>query len=191
MRVTTNRAVQALLLGLLLLLPASYAQEQVNIAKVQQAAEQGNADAQSLLGLMYHEGKGVPQDHKQAFAWSRKAAEQGNADAQSLLGLMYFKGQGVPQDYKQAVAWFRKAAEQGEAKAQHNFGAMYYYGQVVPQDYLQAYVWFSVAAANGAPGSQEDRDAVATRLSPEQLERAQKTAAEYFEKYQAKTSKNR
>ena len=60
MRVTTNRTVQALLLGLLLLLPASYAQEQVNVAKVQQAAEQGDAVAQFKLGAMYDRGNGVP-----------------------------------------------------------------------------------------------------------------------------------
>ena len=69
-----------------------------------EAAEQGHADAQSNLGLMYAMGWGVPKDDVQAVAWYRKAAEQGNADAQSNLGRMYAKGEGVPQDYAQAVA---------------------------------------------------------------------------------------
>ncbi len=58
------------------------------ISEVQKAAEQGNADAQSLLGAMYEYGKGVAQDDKQALAWTRKAAEQGNATAQFALGVM-------------------------------------------------------------------------------------------------------
>ena len=55
-------------------------------------AEQGNASAQSNLGLMYYNGQGVPQDYAAAAAWYRKAAEQGNAGGQFNLALMYFTG---------------------------------------------------------------------------------------------------
>ncbi len=40
-------------------------------------AEQGNALAQSILGGMYDEGQGVPQDYAEAVRWYRRAAEQG------------------------------------------------------------------------------------------------------------------
>ena len=52
-------------------------------------ADQGNADAQSRLGLLYANGRGVPQDDAAAANWYQKAADQGNADAQVLR-------QGVP-----------------------------------------------------------------------------------------------
>ena len=52
-------------------------------------AEQGDADAQFNLGVMYDEGDGVPQDYKEAFKWYRLAAEQGDAFAQFELGVMY------------------------------------------------------------------------------------------------------
>ena len=52
-------------------------------------AEQGDADAQFNLGVMYDEGDGVPQDYKEAFKWYRFAAEQGVALAQTYLGVMY------------------------------------------------------------------------------------------------------
>jgi TPR repeat protein len=39
-------------------------------------AEQGLAKAQSNLGVMYDEGKGVPQDHMIAGKWHRKADKQ-------------------------------------------------------------------------------------------------------------------
>ncbi len=56
------------------------------------AAEQGYADAQFNMGVMYSKGKGVPQDYKTAVKWYKLAAEQGYADAQFNLGLMYVIG---------------------------------------------------------------------------------------------------
>ena len=62
-------------------------------------AEQGDAQAQYNLGIMYDNGQGVPQDDAEAVKWYRKAAEQGIAKAQYNLGVMYANGRGVPQDY--------------------------------------------------------------------------------------------
>ena len=73
-------------------------------------AEQGHVDAQNLLGIMYREGHGVPQDHVEAVKWYRLAAEQGEAIAQYNLGVIYHEGQGVPQDYVQAHMWYSLAA---------------------------------------------------------------------------------
>jgi TPR repeat protein len=44
-------------------------------------AKQGDASMQSLVGSMYNEGKGVPQNDKTAVKWYRLAAEQGYASA--------------------------------------------------------------------------------------------------------------
>src|SRR5262249_25136330 len=62
-----------------------------------QLAEQGHQWAQRRLGLIYAEGKAVPQDYEEAIKWYRLAAAQGNVPAQYSLGLAYEKGQGVPQ----------------------------------------------------------------------------------------------
>ena len=62
------------------------------------AAEQGSADAQFALGVMYGNGDGVPRDYSEAVKWWRKAAEQGFAPAQYNLGKTLQEGQGVPQD---------------------------------------------------------------------------------------------
>ena len=80
------------------------------------AAEQGDADAQYRLGIMYLNGRGVPQDDVVAVKWSHKAAEQGDADAQSLLGAMYERGRGVPQDFIQAHMWFNLAASRSSGE---------------------------------------------------------------------------
>ena len=84
-----------------------------DIEQLRKAAEQGDADAQFNLGLMYDIGKGVPQDYQEAVKWYRMAAEQGYADAQYFLGLSYATGEGVPENDAEAVKWYRKAAEQG------------------------------------------------------------------------------
>ncbi len=80
------------------------------IRELRLLAEQGDADAQFNLGIMYGDGRGVAQDYAEALQWYRKAAEQGYAKAQNNLGFMYSNGQGVPQDYAQAHMWYNLAA---------------------------------------------------------------------------------
>ncbi|MDA2911492.1 sel1 repeat family protein [Nitrospiraceae bacterium AH_259_D15_M11_P09] len=80
-------------------------------------AEQGVAKAQTALGLLYHIGRGVPQDSIEAVRWFRMAAEQGNAPGQTGLGGMYFYGRGVPQDDVLAQMWVNLAAAQGNELA--------------------------------------------------------------------------
>jgi TPR repeat protein len=41
---------------------------------------------------MYHKGKGVDQNNKEAVKWLRKAAEQGDAVCQKSLGILYLNG---------------------------------------------------------------------------------------------------
>src|SRR5215471_9458253 len=92
-------------------------------------ADQGDAQAQYNLGVLYDNGQGVPQNDAEAMKWYRKAAEKGHARAQQNLGTMYANGQGVPQNYTEAMTWFRKAADQGHAGAQQSLGSMYFNGQ--------------------------------------------------------------
>ena len=118
-------------------------------------AEQGDANAQTFLGFMYANGRGVAKDEAQAIVWYRKAAEQGDATAQFSLGVMYYAdGLGVAKDKAQAVVWFRKAAELGYADAQANLGFMYANGQGVTKDEAQAVVWFRKAAEQGLARAQ-------------------------------------
>ncbi len=132
---------------------------------------------------MYAKGRGVPQDDAEALNWYRLAAEQGNARAQHYLGVMYAKGKGVPQDDAEALKWYRLAAEQGYAAAQYNLGVMYATGQGIPQDYVQAYMWFDLSArySEGVERDRmvQNRDVIASYLTPAQLAEAQKLAREW------------
>ena len=76
-------------------------------------AEQGHANAQFYLGLMYDKGEGVLQDYKTAVKWYTLAAEQGDAIAQNSLGWMYDNGHGVIKDNVYAHMWGNIAASNG------------------------------------------------------------------------------
>ncbi len=146
-------------------------------------AEQGDADAQFSVGIMYESGKGVPQDYAEAAKWYRKAAEQGIAEAQSILGVMYHAGDGVPQNHAEALKWHRMAAEQGYVRAQLETGLMYRHGQGVPQDTIQAHMWFDLAAAQGNTLGRKYRDKLAKDMTPAGISKAQALAREWSEKH--------
>lgn len=51
-------------------------------------AEQGNAEAQYMLGLIYFNGRYVTKDNDVAAHWLELSAAQGNTDAELLLGVL-------------------------------------------------------------------------------------------------------
>ena len=132
---------------------------------LRQQAEQGDADAQVELGVMYSSGQGVPEDAPEAVRWFRAAAEQGNAIAQANLGLMYASGRGVTEDVSEAAFWLRLAAEQGDADSQVKLGIIYATGRgpvvssmatvgldrgtSLPKDAAEAVRWWRRAAEQG------------------------------------------
>lgn len=87
------------------------------VALIRPMAEKGVAFAQFNLGVLYDQGKGVPQDNALAMQWYQKAAEQGLPQAQINLGIMYEQGQGVKADYVRAYFWYALADAQGDGQA--------------------------------------------------------------------------
>jgi len=146
-------------------------------------AERGHVGAQSLLGSMYDQGKGVPQDYQEAVRWYQKAAEQGHAWAQVNLGRRYAQGQGVAQNDQEAFQWVRKAAEQGYATAEGVLGSMYYEGRWgAPQDYVLARVWLTLAAEQGSEKAAGLRDFLEEEMTLDELAEAQRLAREWTPK---------
>jgi len=83
----------------------------------QESAENGEADAQYKLGLLYLTGNGALQDFAEAAKWLRRAAEQGYALAQYELGLIYRTGYGLAIDHVQSYVWLNLAAAAGIQEA--------------------------------------------------------------------------
>jgi len=85
-------------------------------------ADNGNAQAQLNLAILYERGLGVRRDLSEAFALCQLAAAQGLPEAQVELGRMYSRGWGTAQRFGEAFQWFEKAANQGDSEGQNNMG---------------------------------------------------------------------
>jgi len=114
---------------------------------LQKNAEQGDADAQFLLGFWYFGGVDGVKDYAKAFEWFLKATEQGEKHAQTYMGLLYFNGLGVSENKEKACEWFLKAAEHGDPRAQFYMG-------LLSEDKAKAVEWYSKAAEWGDADAQ-------------------------------------
>ena len=148
-------------------------------------AAEGDARAQSILGLLHYRGRGVPQDLDEAVRWFRQAGDQGDATAQFYLGVMHSEGRGVPQNYAEAARWYRLAAESGDAPAQYNLALSIAKGEVGAADNVSAFFWFNLAASrfpNADPrrsAAATNRDLMASKMTPDQLAAAQRWARDW------------
>jgi len=70
------------------------------------------------------------------------------------------------------------AAQQGRVSAQHNLGLMYANGTGALQDNTRAHMWFNLAAVGGDSRSAKNRDIMASRMTAQQVELAQRMARE-------------
>src|ERR1043165_8708895 len=77
----------------------------------QKEAENGDAEAQNTLALLYYNGDGPEKCLETAFHWCKKAAENGCVKAQYNLALTYENGEGTEYDLEKAFHWYQKAAE--------------------------------------------------------------------------------
>ena len=55
---------------------------------------------------------------------------------------------------------------------------MYYNGQGVPQDYVRAHMWYNLSASTDAEDAIKNRDTAANKMTPSQIEKAQKLSRE-------------
>lgn len=77
-------------------------------------AEQGNAEAQCIIGSMYDLGLGIESNVLEAVKWYNKSASQGYAVASNNLGTIYYSGkEGIVRNRAKASEWYQKARQQG------------------------------------------------------------------------------
>lgn len=172
-------------------------------------ANKGDAEAQYHVGMMHNNGIGTQRDIKQAFEWFKKAAasndplgayklgcyydgqgadvvasdanealkyklvaaKAGYALAQHDVALLYDR----QENPEEAVKWRRMAADQGYPKALYNLSGSYFQGKGVPKDLALAYAYYKLS--NLVP--RDKVKGMATILSKEELERAEKLVAEW------------
>ncbi|MDF1536591.1 MAG: tetratricopeptide repeat protein [bacterium] len=100
-----------------------------HLDELKSAAEAGNAEAQTQLGLLMATGEHLDEDLEGAFSWFLKAAQQGEVTAMFNLGIMFDKGLGTRADPGEAALWFWQAAEQGDLGARMKLGSMIILGR--------------------------------------------------------------
>ncbi len=145
-------------------------------------AAQGDARAQTSLGLMYARGLGFRPNMAEARRWWSLAAAQNDAGAQHNLGTVYLEGQGVAKDLPQALHWFQRAAARGHVLSQRIVGLMHYDGEGTARDPLTGLTWLTIAAENGEEGAQQTLKLLAGRVPDEQFVQARARAKEWIRK---------
>ncbi|HEY2836118.1 MAG TPA: tetratricopeptide repeat protein [Rhizomicrobium sp.] len=114
-----------------------------------EAAAQGDATAQFILGSLYADG--IKPNPRLAFDWFSAAASRGNVKAMHNLAIAYLNGTGVAQDANAAAAWFEKAASAGYRDSAFDLAVLYERGEGVAQNSREALKWYEQAASFGDP----------------------------------------
>ena len=117
------------------------------------SAEQGNSNAQLLIGSLYAIGKEISRDENKVIYWLTKAAEQGNSKAQFLLGLELRFNKDY-QDFQKSFYWFSCVAALNNPRAMYYLGSMYNEGKGTKKDIELALSWYLKSASLGDKNAQ-------------------------------------
>lgn len=130
------------------------------------AALAGYAPAQTRLGYLFEQGKGVPKDKSSAQEWYLKAAKQADALAQYHLACLFHE----TRNYSEAVHWHTEAANRGNTVSQYELALLYEAGLGVKKSVQEAFKWAELAAQDGAPTHFYARDRLSKLLSPVEVD---------------------
>lgn len=111
----------------------------VSTDSLREAAEKGDAEAQTELAKIYFRGnEPAPRDIQAGTELLNKAVQKKNPEAQLLWGACLCAGVGQSKDYLSAIDYFRRAASNGCEKAYLCMYAMYRDGCGVDKNNEQA-----------------------------------------------------
>jgi uncharacterized protein len=152
-------------------------------------AEQDNARSHYRLGDMYAYGKGVPPDQIIAKYWYRHARKQSDEDADTehdiyetekfTIGLDCYQGGEFESAFGDWEILARHGFSFNNARSQYRLGEMYKNGRGVTQDFVAAFMWYDIAASRSIQEAANNRDLLAERITPSQLQTALKRAHEF------------
>lgn len=128
--------------------------------------------------------------------WAKAIADEHERSAKNNLGYLLYYGLGGEADIDQAISLWTQAAQAGDRESQWHLGQASEDGKGVEQSVVKAYAWYRCAAA-GVPALSADGeletdialdarkslDRLLPKLSPAELEGAEKLAELYIAKY--------
>lgn len=130
-----------------------------------EAARQGVANAAYNLGVLYHQGLGVPESLEEAINWYDIAAGFEHPEAQYNLGIAYIEGIGVAYDPLKAASYFESSARSGLTEAAYNLGLIYENGLLGEAKPEEALLWYQTAAQKGSPEAKAALEQLAKSLN--------------------------
>lgn len=111
----------------------------------------------------------------------RRAADAGDPVAQFQLGWVLVQNADTSFDtFKRAARLFESGAKAGHGPSMINLAGMYLRAEGLPQDYVLAQMWILLARSHGADVPANLGDALAQKMTPEQVNMAQSLASAFF-----------
>jgi uncharacterized protein len=120
----------------------------------QRAVDMKDPKSMTLLGELYANGFGVPEDDKKAAEWYELAAARGDSNAMFALAMFNLKGRAGPRDRQKSAKLLADAAKLGHPIAAYDLALLYIEGQLFPQDFNHAAELLRSAAQAGNPQAQ-------------------------------------
>lgn len=111
--------------------------------------EKLDAEALFVLGKMFENGDGAPQNFNKSTSYFKRSSDKGNTNATCQLGVCYQMGQGVEQSDSLAFSYYKKAANDGNAWGQRNVSTCYIEGIGTEVNLSKGFEWVKMAAKNG------------------------------------------
>jgi TPR repeat protein len=123
------------------------------IADLQKKADNGETEAQGILGSMNVLGICVKQDIKKGLALLTNAAKN-SVGTQAQLGAIYSSNHfPTIKNYKTALAWYQKAAEKNDPDALYALGKMHWLGRGIIKKDAKAIHYLTRGAELGHLGA--------------------------------------
>ena len=118
------------------------------ISLIKFAIKLNNPDAYYLLGICYHNGKGVKKNNKRAFTLFQESEKRGSPRGTRFLGTAYLIGLGTTKDLDQAILYLQKAVDLDDYLSSFILGTIYYDTNTPVYNLEKAKHYFNLAAKN-------------------------------------------
>jgi len=136
-------------------------------------------EAHLRLAQLYLGGRGLPPDVNAARQHCEAAASLKSGRGCFCLGLLNERGDLGSPNYSEAARWYEEAARNGDNRAMVRLGKLYETGQGVKHDDVEALKWYLLALRYRQADAKPAADALTSRLSKKENDRALKEAREW------------
>lgn len=118
-------------------------------AQLTSMAENGDPDAQYLVGKLYRDGPVLIPDSVGAGYWFDQAARQGYVPAQYALGQLYLTDDAEVHNTELGIQWLEYAVHHGSDHAAYQLGKEYLRRKVVEMNTAKAMEYLAQSAESG------------------------------------------